>query len=158
MGSPLVYLAGPIKGCTEEQAVGWRTDMEGYFAVNGVRTFSPLRAKEELWEATELVGYADSYAHLGPFFTTRGIMQRDFSDVNRADLLLVNLLDQPEGMPSIGTAMELAWAYQLRTPVVVAIAPDNPAFQHPLLREAIDGLHFDNLYDAAHAAVVVLNE
>jgi len=64
------------------------------------------------------------------------IVHRDIWDVKSADLLLVNLLPSMEtGIASIGTCFELAWAYMLHKPAVVAMQFCNPN-DHPFPREA----------------------
>ena len=63
-------------------------------------------------------------------------MTRDFNDVKRCDAILVNLLGAKSA--SLGTVMELGWAYALQKPVVVAIEPiGNPHDRHPMIEETI---------------------
>jgi nucleoside 2-deoxyribosyltransferase len=62
-------------------------------------------------------------------------MARDKLDVMRADALLVNLLTAPE-TPSLGTIMEIAWAYLLQKPIIVAMTEDNVHHKHPMIRSA----------------------
>lgn len=155
MRQPLVYLAGAIAGHVFDDANEWRNDAQFLLSARGIETLSPLRAKEALGVTHRISTDFRDYSGLGPFFTSRGIMARDFNDVKRCDALLVNLLGLQK--PSLGTTMELAWAYALQKPVVVAIeAAGNPHDNHPMLAEAMP-FRFEALEDAIDAVAVVLN-
>jgi len=94
------------------------------------------------------------YENKGPFFTSRGIMTRDFNDVKRCDALLVNMLGLEK--PSLGTIMELAWAYALQIPAVVAIeATGNVHDNHPMLHEAMP-FRVETLDEAIHSVAIIL--
>lgn len=135
---PSVYLSGPISGLTYQQATGWRHLAKEYLGSN-FRIMSPLRAKIYLMDIGVL--YADNstvYGSISPLSTQRGVMTRDHMDTTKADVILAYLLDSPS--PSIGTAMEIAWAWDHRIPIV-AVLPDDEhlgAYNHPMLLEAID--------------------
>lgn len=132
---PRVYLAGAIAGLTGRVATDWRRQAWLDLKERGVETLDPMRAKEVLHSGTISTSFRD-YEHHGAFFTSRGIMVRDFNDVKRSDALLVNLLGLTK--PSLGTIMELAWAYALQKPAVVAIEPSgNPHDGHPMIHEAM---------------------
>jgi nucleoside 2-deoxyribosyltransferase len=159
MSNPyLVYLAGPIAGCTYNEATDWRRKASlllGEYAQPRMTALSPMRAKHDLARAARIDPDCRTYASAGPFYSSRGIMTRDFSDVKRCDALLVNLLGTAR--ITAGTAMELGWAYALQKPVVVVIeAEGNPHDAHPMLHEAIGGLRFDDLRDAVCAVASVL--
>jgi nucleoside 2-deoxyribosyltransferase len=95
------------------------------------------------------------YDGLGAFFTSRGIMTRDFNDVKRCDALLVNLLDLKER--SSGTIMELAWAFALQKPAVVAIeAAGNPHDKHPMIFEAMP-FRVATIEEAIDSVAIILN-
>jgi nucleoside 2-deoxyribosyltransferase len=157
MRTPLVYLAGPIAGCTYGEAVDWRLLAKCQLGERGVEALNPMRAKDRLSDP----GYVDrisstfqSYQHMGPFFTSRGIMTRDHTDVLRADALLVNLLGTPK--PSLGTVMELAWAYAYRKPAVVVIEREgNCHDNHPMLHEAMQ-FRVETLDEGIDAVAVIL--
>jgi hypothetical protein len=87
-----------------------------------------MRAKEALADLESISGHGNEYKDRGPFATSRGVMTRDFFDCNRADVVLVNFVGAKT--VSIGTVMEIAWAYQKHTPVVVAM-DDAPATVRP---------------------------
>jgi nucleoside 2-deoxyribosyltransferase len=82
-------------------------------------------------------------------------MMRDFFDVKRCDVLLINLLGCEK--MTTGTVMELGWAYAMQKPVVVAIEPEgNIHDTHPMVHEAIGGLRFPTLDEAIDAVAIVL--
>lgn len=150
----IVYLAGPIAGRSGVHATVWREYAATYLAQFGIRSLSPMRGKSALRSAARISTDFHDYKDLGHFYTAKGIMTRDFNDVKRADVLLVNLLGAAS--ISIGTVMELAWAFQLQKPAVVAMEPEgNPHDRHPMVAEAI---HFrvESLEDAIHSVALIL--
>ena len=97
----------------------------------------------------------NDYADKGAFFTSRGIMVRDFNDVKRCDALLVNLIGLTK--PSMGTIMELAWAYAMQKPAVVAMEREgNPHDLHPMIHEAVS-FRVETLDEAIDSVAVILN-
>ena len=155
MNRPLVYLAGGIAGLSGAAATDWRVDAYDALARRDVDTLDPMRAKRTLSEQERISTNFHDYEKSGAFFTSRGIMTRDFNDVKRCDALLVNLLGLPK--PSLGTIMELAWAYALQKPAVVAIeATGNPHDNHPMIHEAMP-FRVTTLDEAIDAVAVILN-
>lgn len=149
-----IYLAGPISGLTHEQATDWRSDFEE--AINGnsydqVHCLSPMRNKEHL----KGKGPIDSFGHTNtsPLSTSRGIMTRDYFDCRRCDLLVVNFSGAKE--KSIGTIMEVAWAYMLQKPVIVIAEADNVHVTHAMMSEAIS-YRVETIDEAAKLARKIL--
>lgn len=89
-----VYLCGPINGCTDAECKDWREEVKRHFPTAIDPTKRDYRGKE-----------AESY---------REIVELDKRDVRRADVVLVNHVK-----PSVGTAMEVFYAWTLGTPVVL---------------------------------------
>lgn len=155
MTKPLVYLAGAIAGISGAEAADWRILADDKLAELGIETLDPMRAKYELVAQDRISRNFYDYADRGAFFTSRGIMTRDFNDVRRCDALLVNLLGLEK--PSLGTIMELAWAYALQKPAVVAIEKSgNVHDNHPMLHEAMP-FRVETLDEAIDAVAVILN-
>lgn len=102
-----VYLCGPINGCTDEECKDWRASIRNFFPAAIDPMKRDYRGKE-----------AESY---------REIVDLDKRDVRAADVVLVNY-----SKPSVGTAMEVFYAWTLGTPVVLWCAPD--AVLSPWLR------------------------
>lgn len=104
---PVVYLAGPITGLKGSEAKDWRIKAKEALK-NSFRVLDPLRGK----------GIEDSkticnYTMKGPR-TVRAIFHRDYYDVKRADVILVNL----NGPKSLGTMAEMAWAFAWQKPII----------------------------------------
>lgn len=133
MSSNRVYAAGPIGGFTHDECTEWRD----YLIKNidhRIEVFCPMRGCEFLKGPEKLT--CQSY-ELNPMTTQKGIMDRDFNDVKRADVLFANLLRHggDAQMRSLGTAMEIAWAYALQKPVVLLMDRPN-IHEHAMLEEA----------------------
>lgn len=153
-----VYLAGPIAGLGYADAVDWREAVKRDLEATGIiRGLSPMRAKEYLANVERDVGFSatcEEYGHLSPLSGPRGIMTRDHFDATRCDVLLVNLLGAKK--VSIGTVMEIAWAWAKKTPVVVAIEPDGSnVHEHCMVTEAI-GMRCATLDEAVHVVKAIL--
>lgn len=127
-----VYLAGAISGLAFDDAQDWRAYVRGALEPTGIDAYSPLRQKHFL----ENVGPIDPNGSYGvwPLSTDRGIMTRDHFDCQSSDLIFVNLLGATR--VSIGTVMEIAWAFAYRKPLVMAMEDGN-LHDHPMIREAI---------------------
>lgn len=128
-----VYLAGPISGLTFDVAQDWRTTAQNFLAGRGVKGLSPLRDKEYLRAVGELSPQCGKEGKAGVLSLPRSIMTRDFYDCTTCDVVLVNLLGAQR--VSIGTVMEIAWAYQCRTPVVLVMDANN-VHEHAMINEA----------------------
>jgi nucleoside 2-deoxyribosyltransferase len=151
---PLVYLAGGIAGLKGVDATDWRIDAAVDLRLHDIETLDPMRAKAELSKQEQISTNFHNYEQKGAFFTSRGIMTRDFNDVKRCDALLVNLLGLEK--PSLGTIMELAWAYALQKPAVVAIEKTgNPHDNHPMIHEAMP-FRVETLDEAIFSVAVIL--
>ncbi|MBF6571704.1 MAG: nucleoside 2-deoxyribosyltransferase, partial [Candidatus Binataceae bacterium] len=151
---PRVYLAGPIAGLSYDDAVDWRAQASHDLATRGIEALSPMRAKHALEERRISTNFRD-YAGSGPFYTSRGIMTRDFNDVKRSDALLVNLLGLRK--QTTDTVMELGWAFALQKPTVVVIEPTgNVHDNHPLIAETFD-FRVATMEEAIDAVAVILN-
>ena len=152
---PRVYLAGGIAGLAGIEAGNWRHYAASRLLDFGIEALNPMRAKGRLETQSRISTDFHDYAHLGEFFTSRGIMTRDFNDVRRCDALLVNLLGAEK--PSLGTIMELAWAYAFQKPAVVAIEENgNPHDGHPMIHEAIP-FRVATLDEAITSVAIILN-
>lgn len=142
-----IYLAGPISGNTYQECTNWRVDFADLMP-ESVTCLSPMRGKEFLQVVGEIDG---AYPELGPLASSRGIITRDFFDCTRSDIIVANLLTEKI---SIGTVMEIAWAFQSRTPVIAIMEPGN-VHEHPMIDEAI-GFRVTSLVHAASIAEIIL--
>ena len=154
MSKGLVYLAGGIAGLSGVAASDWRYEAAQYLKDAGIGVRNPMRAKRFLEYQGMISRDFHDYADKGPFFTSKGIMTRDFNDVKQSDVLLVNLLGAT--VPSLGTIIELAWAFAMQKPAVVCIEPDgNPHDNHPMIHEAMP-FRVHTLQDGLYAVAVIL--
>ncbi len=148
MSKYLIYLAGPISGLSYSESTNWRQYVIDTLdpAIEGL---SPLRKKEYL-KGEESLG--DQYSDW-PLSTQRGIYARDRFDCHRSDVVLVNLLGTET--VSIGTCMEIAWAAQNNTPVVLIMEPGN-IHDHSMIREACPFIvnDIDSAVEVVHALLV----
>lgn len=127
-----VYLAGPITGASWNKSEDWRDEIKNlanttYTQVSpgdswerpfaDVKFYSPLRGKDYLKNEKEI---SDSYSQF-KFSTPHAIMIRDHHDVQTCDVVIANLTGADR--VSIGTVMEIAWAYAYRKPVICIMEP-----------------------------------
>ena len=114
-----VYLSGPMGGCTYEEMTGWRHKAANALNSNRVEVIDPTRSFT---------------AKRVPNETERWVNRRDFNDCTKASVVLVNFVGMKK--LSIGTIMEIAWAYQKHIPIVAICESDGPQ-NHPMLKDSI---------------------
>lgn len=154
MSKGRVYLAGSIAGKSGEQATGWRELAAQYFYDHNIEVRDPMRSKPELRIIDMIAVDGRSYADWGPFYTSKGILVRDFNDVKQSDVILVNLLGATR--LSLGTTMEIAWAFALQKPIVCVMESNNIHDNHPMIHEAI-GFQVDTLLAGLQITAVLLS-
>ena len=143
MNEYLVYMTGPIGGCSYAGATTWRDKFTSYLAgYANVKCLSPMRGKDYLVGDTSI----DSVEYETPSSCPKGVYTRDRWDSLRCDLMVANLLDATK--VSIGTMMEWAWADSRGTPVLMVMEEENihnhilvrggPGFRVATLEEAAE--------------------
>jgi len=95
-----VYLAGPINDCTDSECKDWR---EWFKQSPGIEWVDPMRRDYRGREAE----------------CAKEIVELDKADIRDCDVVLVMLTK-----PSVGTSMEIFYAYTLDIPVIVIHAND----------------------------------
>lgn len=145
-----VYLAGPIAGLNYSGAQEWRTEVASRLNSDRVETLTPMRGKQFLKEVGDItqVAYADVIAN------SKGVTRRDFNDTVTSSCLFVNLLGAKK--VSIGTVMEIAWAFQARVPSIVIMEKDN-VHQHLMVEEASHYI-VDSIEAGIRLVKLLLNE
>lgn len=128
---PVVYLAGPIAGSDWDEASVWRVLAREKIGNKGIICLSPLRGKAEMFSESKEKFKSSKYEGIAG---DRCIFHRDRSDVERADILLVNLTNTT--CVSIGTMFELAWASMLHKFIVVVMEEEDNLHDHAFVREA----------------------
>ncbi len=149
MRGNLVYLAGPISGCGYGECTDWRQVATDVLELEGAHCLSPMRAKAYLESEEVIDGSYEEHV----LSSARGIMTRDFFDCRTADILLVNLRGAPR--VSIGTVMEIAWAFDNGVPVVCVMEEGN-IHTHPMINEAI-GFRVNTIDEAIDVVRTVLD-
>lgn len=114
-----VYLSGPMGGCKFKEMSEWRQYTTTKLDSPTLKCISPTRS------------FAEDFI---PKESDKWINRRDYNDCVRSQAVLVNFL----GMKhlSIGTIMEIAWAYQKQIPIVCVCEADGPQ-HHPMLKDSI---------------------
>ena len=134
-----VYLAGPIDGLSYREGVEWRRYAQEKLAVEGIKAQSPQRGKDYIGDNPELAAEMDFAKQEAAFSanimsTGRMIMTRDKFDALNCSILLVNFAGAKRA--SIGTVMEIAWAYLQGKPIIVVADEEDVLHRsHPMLRE-----------------------
>ena len=145
-----VYLAGPIAGLNYEGAQTWRNEVAKALDSDRVETLTPMRGKQFLKEVADIskVSYPDVIAN------SKGVTRRDFNDTVTSSCLFVNLLGAKT--VSIGTVMEIAWAFQARVPSIVIMEKGN-VHEHLMIEEASHYI-VDSIEAGVRLAKLLLNE
>lgn len=97
-----VYLCGPIANCSDGEAKNWREWVKENIVH---QTIDPMRRD---YRGNE----SDNY---------REIVDLDKKDIRNSDLLLVNY---PK--PSVGTSMEILFAWSLGKPIIIVDSSESP--------------------------------
>jgi len=148
----LVYTAGPITGCDHSGATEWREFIREGLKPYEINTISPMRGKKAL-EPNQKYVAAITRGLTDPLCTSDGINTRDYNDVKRADLLIVNMLGAKK--VSIGTVMEVAWARAFGKPVILIMEEEGNVHDHWMFKFPC-GFIVQTFEDAIEVAKYVL--
>ena len=142
MNKKFIYLAGPIAGCTQEEANEWREYVRSMLP-HGIVGISPLRC-EPLKEGMK---YTEEGASPKMWSDPRAIATKNWLDTESCDLVLAYLPKElNEKRPSYGTVIEIGWAIGLRKPLIV-VSDDKYLMDHPLIKHNASW-RLDSLDDA----------
>lgn len=144
-----VYLAGPIAGCTDDEARSWRKMAAEFLLRFGIRGVSPLRD-----EAPVNGGYAtaEAFRETNNAAFGRAIAAKNWFDVRMCDMMLayVPLLNRP----TYGTIWEIGAFYALGKPIV--LVSNNPAVvNHPDIDISV-GWKFEHIDEGLAKIVQIL--
>lgn len=134
-----VYLAGPINGCNDDEAHGWRQQfME---SLPGLEFLDPMRR---------------DYRGIEDIVSADYIVWADRDDIEACDVFLANCWQA-----SWGTAMEIVYAMAADKPVIAVVPEGRPVspwlryhaqFIVPTLAEARDALLREPLFRASQGS------
>lgn len=93
-----VYLAGAINGCSDPVATNWRIYCAEIFAGAGILTADPM--------SRDYRGIENQFV--------KEIVELDKKDIDNCDALIVSYQH-----PSVGTSMEILYAWERGKPVIV---------------------------------------
>jgi nucleoside 2-deoxyribosyltransferase len=96
----IVYLCGPIGGCTDDEAVNWRDVVKA--RIGAENCLDPMRR--------DYRGREDE--------AVSEIVERDKEDIEDSDVVLANCWQ-----PSPGTSMEILYAWEHGIPVYAILPP-----------------------------------
>ena len=147
-----IYLAGPIAGCTGEEANEWREEVRSRLphAIVGI---SPLRC-EPLKEGMK---YTEEGASPKMWADPRAIATKNWLDTESCDLVLAYLPKElNDRRPSYGTVIEIGWAIGLRKPLIV-VSDDKYLMGHPLIQHNASW-RLGSLEDAAEVIIGLFGE
>ena len=116
----VVYLAGPITGLEYAGAVDWRDEVRSRLAISAphVECIDPMRAKQHL-AVVESIG---PHGHPGGLLGSHAVVARDMWDVDRCDVVLMNLAGAQQ--VSIGSMVELGRTSARSKFVIVVLPPE----------------------------------
>jgi nucleoside 2-deoxyribosyltransferase len=131
MKQRVVYLAGLISTDYPE-SLQWRLLVAPLLEQAGFEVRTPLAGKKNLKSETKDGGITTTVT------TGKSITLRDYRDVSECDIMLTHLEQFGCPRPLVGTVAELAWAWQLRKPVVAIANTDNYLMRnHPFVSEFV---------------------
>lgn len=123
-----IYLAGPITGCSYKGCTEWRSSVQQELETAGFEAYSPMRGKEHLKNKKKIRSTTQENAILD----NHGVFARDKYDVQRSDIILVNLSGAKQ--ISIGSMMEIAWGH-IMNKYVVTVMEENDIHEHLFVLE-----------------------
>lgn len=147
----MIYLAGPITGTSYDAAVDWRNDFQWLLGPE-YRCLSPMRGTEWL-KGEQCIPNSYEPRTDRPHVTDRAIVARDYMDVVRAELVVMNFLGAKTA--SIGTSIEAGWAWAHRVPILGVIEETGNPHDHAMLRELFSW-RVDSTEQAAHMVKDIL--
>lgn len=139
-----LYLAGPITGISYKEVMEKRNNLKKdlepeYFVVD------PMRGKESLAEDLSL---SSNYSglHMDPLLGGHSIFRRDYTDLLSCDVVLGDFRGSKK--ISIGSVMELAWAYQKGIYVITVMEPGN--MHEYAFMDEVAGVSYFFMQEALH--------
>lgn len=124
-----VYLCGYINERKIEECRKWRQQIASYFYTNP-------KWQDKISFLDPMNGEVGTITNKGLKCKLPGkaLVHRDYNSVKTASVIIANLDTFGEQRPLIGSVYELAWAWQMKKPVIV-ITKDKNYKYHPFIED-----------------------
>jgi len=118
-----IYLAGFMSGKLLKETTAWRIKIREHYMMKSwdIIWLDPYNGKD----LATITG--DGLKSSVP---SQAIIHRDYMSVEQADVMIVNLNNFNSGRTSTGTICEIAWAWQMRKPIIM-ITDEAQYKEHP---------------------------
>lgn len=151
-----VYLAGPMAGCSYEEAVAWRKRFANMLP-DDVLAVSPLRGYSQYMGKTDMIGTGGDANHA--MRRAHGFVTRDRQDCATSDAIVFNLLKAKR--ITVGTCVEVGWVDAFRKPSILIMENPTDTFrnvhEHAFIRE-LCGYHVTTEEEAAQLVSIMLSD
>lgn len=131
-----MYAAGPIEGCTLEQANGWRqqlkTDFRCEIENNQLCILDPMHGKEDIVEPGKVIipeNYLTKYKMIAAVTGPTAIFRRDISMIDLSDIIYANFAHA--NTVSKGTMFELGYGFAKGKILIVVANTSHPFLTVP---------------------------
>lgn len=125
-----IYLAGPIEGCTLEEATVWRVAVSDEL-LDTAKCLDPMEGKRNIVDCGQVI----TSPNLKPEFIHMAfpdvVFHRDMAMIRACDVVLVNL-QYLGNKRSIGTMFEIGAAHAMGK-LIVVVDPHGLAMDHPFI-------------------------
>ena len=151
-----VYMAGPVSGLHLNELLTHRSKVAKLLRDVGLTGVDPLRGLTygDIVGPIPAAGCSSSEASAKAALTSpKGILYSSFFDVQHCDAVLVDYTINPGY--SLGTAMEIAWAFQGNKPIVMVADSGVKFADHAMITEACQ-YRVNTLEEAAALLRVIL--
>lgn len=156
-----IYACGTMIGLTPEQYESWREEALHLFDAYSTDRYVfdlliPARGEKHLAGRKLAAHIEEDEIGLTPLNNDRAVFSRDQWDVRRADLVICNLVGATLTEPSTGSKMEMAWAFQQQTPIILVIEAERTNPHEHLFISAASMARVSSVEDAVRLAVELL--
>ncbi len=157
-----VYLGGYMSGEKLKECTAWRKEIRSYYG-NWKNAGVPYPiAFLDPWNGAELKTIDKK--GLTSSVPAKAILLGDYKSVQKADVLVVNWNTFGADRPMVGTPCEMAWAWEMRKPIITIIDKENALRKHPFIGgfttifaenvgELLEAKHLNTFYKRIAGAV-----
>lgn len=150
----VIYLAGQIS-VDKIETYQWRKDVCNYFEFND--QYDIINPCANPYNIELLYEYKDKNTNWNKIYANGHnniLVSKDKSYVNRASIVIANLIQYDKNKPIIGTLFELAWCNYINNKTVIGIHDNTKSihYTHPFITNTIstwvtDQIHACNVID-----------